>query len=194
MCLDDQILNTYLDGELAQPWKSQVEEHLKNCRACQNRLENFKHLDEIIKGADVSDEEIQNRKEKVFAYLEKNVISKSRKQSAWHKQIKFSVSQLVGVAAAFVVVFVGSWTVLNSKSEQSIPLPEVSPAIVDIANITPARAVDATVSKTIDNYSLEEILQNLDARGYDVDIRLKSIHPLEKEVQETEEISESELY
>lgn len=190
MCLDDQILNTYLDGELAQPWKGQVEEHLKNCRACQNRLENLRELDRIIKGAQVSDEEIQNRKEKVFAYLEKNVINKSRKYSAWHKQIKFSVSQLVGVAAAFVVVFVGSWTVLGSKSEQSIPLPDSVPSIVDIANITPARAIDSSSIRTIDSYSLEEILQNLDARGYDVDIRLKGIQPVESEIPE---IPESEL-
>ena len=191
MCLDDQILNTYLDGELVQPWKSQVEEHLKSCRACQNRLDNLKYLDEVIKGAEISDEEIQNRKEKVFAYLEKNVINKSKKKSAWQKQIKFSVSQLVGVAAAFVVVFVGSWTVLGSKTEQSIPLPDAVPSIVDIANITPARAVDASAAKGIDSYSLEEILQNLDARGYDVDIRLKGIHPIEIEVEESE-VHESE--
>ncbi len=181
MCLDDQILNTYLDGELSQPWKSQVEEHLKNCRACQNRLDNLRHLDEVIKNAQVSDEEIQNGKDKIFAYLEKNVISKNRKKSAWHKQIRFSVSQLVGVAAAFVVVFVGSWTLLGSKNEQSIPLPEVVPSIVDISNITPAKTVNSSSVKTIDSFSLEEILQNLDARGYDVDIRLKGIHPVEIE-------------
>ena len=179
MCLDDQILNTYLDGELGQPWKGQVEEHLKFCKACQNRLENLKHLREVVKNAQVSDVEIEEKKEKVFAYLEKNVLRKAKKQSAWHKQIRFSVSQLVGVAAAFVVVFVGSWTVLGSKSEQGIPIPEVAPSIVDIANITPARSMDSSKGRTIDSYSLEEILQNLDARGYDVDVKLKGIVPIE---------------
>ena len=33
-------------------------------------------------------------------------------------------------------------------------------------------------TKTLENYSLEDILKNLDARGYDVDIRLKSIQPI----------------
>lgn len=190
MCLDDQILNTYLDGELSQPWKSQVEEHLKFCKACQNRLDNLRHLREVVKNAQVSDEEIEARKEKVFAYLEKNVIKNAKKQSAWRKQIKFSVSQLVGVAAAFVVVFVGSWTVLGSKSEQGIPIPEVAPSIVDIANITPARALDSSNERTLDSYSLEEILQNLDARGYDVDVKLKGIVPIE--VSPTPESSETE--
>jgi len=77
-------------------------------------------------------------------------------------------------------VFVGSWAVLgnNGSSDGSIILPDVNTTI-DLNNITQARSSDnATTSKSLENYTLDEILKNLDARGYDVDIRLKSIQPL----------------
>lgn len=48
MCLDDQILNTYLDGELGEPWKTQVIEHLNYCVACNTRLEQLKRLRETL--------------------------------------------------------------------------------------------------------------------------------------------------
>lgn len=177
MCLDDQILNTYMDGELAEPWKSQVEEHLKHCLACSNRLDSIRKVSTTLKTSEISEDEIQSHQKRVLEILEKNYLGKKRYVSAFKKQVRLSVSQLIGVAAAFVVVFVGSWTLIGSKSDQTIPVPEVVPSI-DIANITPARAVQQDV-KSLDSYSLEEILQNLDARGFDVDIRLKGIKPIE---------------
>ncbi|MGD8113841.1 MAG: anti-sigma factor family protein, partial [Sphaerochaetaceae bacterium] len=48
MCLDDQILNTYLDGELVEPWKTQVEEHLKYCTACSSRFRQLQAVHEMV--------------------------------------------------------------------------------------------------------------------------------------------------
>lgn len=188
MCLDDQILNTYLDGELAEPWKSQVEEHLSYCPSCKQRYESLKQLRAVIKKAELTDIEIEPHKERVMAILEKNYLSKNKKKTIFHKQLKLTVSQLAGVAAAFVIVFVGSWSVLGSKSEQIIPAPEAT-SVVDIANLTPVKTYEPSTVKTLNNFTLEEILKNLDERGYDVDVRLKGITPLEPiaEVLETEE-------
>ena len=180
MRLDDQILNTYLDGELTEPWKSQVEEHLSYCSGCRARYQNLIGLSNAIKSAALSDEEIQPHQERVMAVLEKNYLKKKSKKSILHHQFKFSASQLVGVAAAFVVVFVGSWAVFgnNGGKDTTIPLPEVSTSI-DLNNITQTRSSDnSTTSQSLETYSLDAFLKNLDARGYDVDIRLKSIQPL----------------
>lgn len=178
MCLDDQILNTYLDGELAEPWKSQVEEHLTYCESCRSRYESLKELSEIIEDSALTDEEIKPHQDRVLAMLEKNCLSKKSKKSILKKTFMFKTTQLIGVAAAFVIVFVGSWSVFSNRSDNEIPLPELNTS-VDIANITPVRATDnSSTSKTLDSYSLDDILKNLDARGYDVDIRLKSIQPI----------------
>lgn len=172
MCLDDQILNTYLDGELAEPWKSQVEEHLSYCPSCKQRYESLLKLRSVIKSAELKDSDIKPHQDRVMAILEKNYLNKNKKKSFFRKQLKLSVSQLVGVAAAFVIVFVGSWAVAGSKEAQIIPAPEAS-AIVDVANITQVKASEPIV-KTLDDFTLEEILKNLDERGYEVDLKLKT--------------------
>ena len=181
MCLDDQILNTYLDNELTEPWKSQVEEHLSYCPSCRTRYQNLLQVSDAIRAAALTEEEIQPHQDRVLSMIEKNYLSKGKsKKSFLRRTFKVSGPQLIGVAAAFVVVFVGSWAVLgnNGSSDGSIILPDVNTTI-DLNNITQARSSDnATTSKSLENYTLDEILKNLDARGYDVDIRLKSIQPL----------------
>lgn len=180
MCLDDQILNTYLDGELAEPWKSQVEEHLSYCTSCRTRYQNLISLSNAVKGSALTAEEIEPHQDRVLSMIEKNYLSKKSKRSFLHRQFKVSAPQLVGVAAAFVVVFVGSWAMFGHSGSKDNPilLPDVSTSI-DLNNITQTRSSDnAATSKSLENYSLDDILKNLDARGYDVDIRLKSIQPL----------------
>ena len=48
MCIDLQMLSAYMDGELKEPYRTQVKEHLEHCAACRNLLENMKKLDEKI--------------------------------------------------------------------------------------------------------------------------------------------------
>ncbi len=179
MCLDDQILNTYVDGELEEPWKSQVEEHLSYCVSCRNRCNSLRELSARIKDAELSQSEIESRKDRVMSVLEKNYLNK-KKGFLKNRIFKFTFPQFaIGTAAAFVIVFAGSFA-LGSRANKSdiIPVPEIGYS-VDINNITPVRASDnATTAKSLESYSLDEILKNLDARGYDVDIRLKSIQPV----------------
>lgn len=179
MCLDDQILNTYVDGELEEPWKSQVEEHLSYCVSCRNRCNSLRELSARIKDAELSQSEIESRKDRVMSVLEKNYLNK-KKGPFRNRIFKFTFPQFaIGTAAAFVIVFAGSFA-LGSRANKSdiIPVPEIGYS-VDINNITPVRASDnATTAKSLESYSLDEILKNLDARGYDVDIRLKSIQPV----------------
>ncbi len=180
MCLDDQILNTYIDNELTEPWKSQVEEHLSYCPSCRARYQNLVSLSNAVKAAELTDEEIQPRQDRVLAMIEKNYLNKKSKKSFLHKTFKLTAPQMLGVAAAFVVVFVGSWAIFgnNGSGDGTILLPEVNTTI-ELDNIKQTRLSDnATTSKSLESYSLEEILKNLDSRGYDVDIRLKSIQPL----------------
>ena len=194
MCLDDQILNTYLDNELTEPWKSQVEEHLSYCSSCRTRYQNLLKISDAVKSAELTSDEIQPHQDRVLSMIEKNYLSKGKgKKSFLHRTFKLSAPQLIGVAAAFVVVFVGSWAVFghNNATDSTILLPDVNTTI-DLNNITQTRSSDnAATSKSLENYSLDEILKNLDARGYDVDIRLKSIQPLslEKMSSEVKEIA-----
>ena len=180
MCLDDQILSTYLDNELAEPWKSQVEEHLGNCPSCRTRFQNLIKISDAMQAAALTEEEIAPRQDRVLAMIEKNHLAKKDRKSFLRRTFKLTAPQLLGVAAAFVVVFVGSWAVFgnNGSSNSPILLPDVNTTI-DQSNIIQTRSSDnVTTAKSLESYSLDEILKNLDARGYDVDIRLKSIQPM----------------
>lgn len=193
MCLDDQILNTYLDGELKEPWKSQVEEHLSYCKICSKKYESLKKLSQTVKSAELTQEEIQSHQDRVLAMIEKNHIKKHKKVTLFSKKFSIGIPQIMSVAAAFVIVFVGALNMGSSRVSNVIDLPEVN-STIDVSNITPVRASDNNATtKTLENYSLEDILKNLDARGYDVDIRLKSIQPIQFGSESSEGVGESTL-
>ncbi len=188
MCLDDQILNTYIDGELAEPWKSSAEEHLKHCRVCEDRAEAITHLRQVLRSASVSDAEVASRKERVLSILEKNHLGKQKKKGPLSKFVNMKMSHLVGMAAAYTVVFVGAWSLLSgSHGQQNIPISTAQNNVVELSNITPVRDVQREKPKTLDDYSLEQILQYLDAKGYNVDLTLKGIQPLENSASVAEE-------
>ena len=69
MCLDDQILNTYLDKELSEPWKSQVEEHLSYCQSCRTRYQNFLKISDAVKSAELTADEIQPHQDRVLSMM-----------------------------------------------------------------------------------------------------------------------------
>ena len=178
MCLDDQILNTYLDGELAEPWKSQVEEHLNYCKGCAQRFQALKALRERMQDAALSEDEIKPRQDRVLAMLEKNYLSKKKKESFLRRQFRLTTPQLMGVAAAFVVVFVGSWSIFGGKSQSSIDLPEDVMGGIDKSSII--QVVDKeSSSKGLDSYTIEEIIDYFDAKGYTVEVTKKAITPID---------------
>jgi len=181
MCLDDQILNTYLDNELTEPWKDQVEEHLGYCQSCRIRYQKLLKISDAVKSSELTDAEIQPHKDRVLSMIEKNYLANGKgKKSFLRRTFRLSASQMIGVAAAFVVVFVGSWAVIGNRSSSgSSIILEDGTTTIGMDKITLTRYSDnSSTSKSLDEYTLDEIIKHLDARGYDVNISVKSIQPL----------------
>jgi len=181
MCLDDQILNTYLDGELTEPWKTQVEEHLNYCVACKTRFGQLRTLHAVVSGSRLEEQEIAPHKEKVFQFIEKNYMEKKNKIGFLHKDFRIKTPMLLSAAAAFVFVLVGA--LLIGPSTQAEPnglIPRVVPATE--GSVVQVRATEGlAASQVLENYPLEEILKYLDSRGYEVDLRVKGIQPMGEE-------------
>ena len=59
-----------MDGELREPYLSQVKEHLDYCQACRERLEDFRSLSEDIRAMKLSDSILSRNKDKIFSHLE----------------------------------------------------------------------------------------------------------------------------
>ncbi|MDD4083197.1 MAG: zf-HC2 domain-containing protein [Sphaerochaetaceae bacterium] len=187
MCLDDQILNTYLDGELSEPWKTQVEEHLSYCVACKERLNRLKNLKKMVCSAQLTDDEIAPRQEKVLSFMEKNYFNK-KKPSLIHKKIKVSFGGMLGVAAAFTLIFATVIWGGQGDSQEFIPNTGINTDINE--NNVSMVSVREPQIQTLDDYTLEEILTNLDDRGYTVDLHIKGVQPVE--FDSTEDLSEDE--
>lgn len=178
MCVDDQLLNTYLDNELLEPWKTQVAEHLSYCAACRGRLDQLKEIQSHLTSAVLRDDEIAPSMERVLAYFEKNRFSEeNRKNLFLHKRVQVKlVPAILTSAAAFVVVFIASFVLFSSNPQQR---QEILPGVADPIDSAHIRQVSDTPRATLDSFSLEQIINHLDKMGYAVKLELKAITPLE---------------
>lgn len=191
MCIDDQILSSYIDGELIEPWKTQLEEHLDWCEACKVRYNNLKKVSEVTQKAILSDSDIDFSKNRVMKYLNANVINKPK--HTFLQKVKDLFRNRI-----FVPTFVAALSfcfcliVFTSPEKVNQIAPETMLSSLTIENITQVRTSDNyTTTSTLNKYSLEEIIQYLDSEGYDVTVTYKPVIGLDfsEEVHDTIEPS-----
>jgi predicted anti-sigma-YlaC factor YlaD len=176
MCLDDALLNSYLDGELLEPWKTQVEEHLSYCNGCQMRLEQLRVLNEKMKSATIGDEAIALRADRVMTFFEKNRFDKPQKQNIFRRKVQLNlVPALITSAAAFVVVFIGSFVLFGTNNQQT---SEILPEVMLPIESSQVQQVSNKQNSSLDDFSLSEIIHYLDSQGYAVTLEVKTVDPL----------------
>lgn len=176
MCLDDQLLGQYIDGELQEPWLSQIAEHIEWCEVCKHRLEELKNIKQRMQDSVMSDEDIESRQNRVLKYMEKNVLNKKKKFNIR----KILNKKILMPLASACIMFCFCLIIFHPTKNEEILLPEVSSSL-SIESVIPVRTTDNyTTSQTLKNYSLEDILKYLDSKGYDVSISPKPIISLEQ--------------
>ena len=171
MCIDDQMLSSYLDGELREPYLSQVKEHLDYCQACRERLEDFRSLSEDIRAMKLSDSILSRNKDKIFSHREEKYFLSEGKKSFFRRRIEMSLPSLITAAAAVVFIFVGGFMFFGSNPAQT---EQILPSFSVHADSQNVQFVSQRTN-SLDQYSLEEILEYLDSKGYDVDISLRGM-------------------
>ena len=82
---------------------------------------------------------------------------------------------MITAAAGLVVVFIGGFVLFGTSNEQT---SEIIPSYTVQADTSNVHFV-STQDRGLDGYSLEEILSYLDSKGYDVDISIKGLQPIE---------------
>ncbi len=170
MCIDDQMLSAYLDGALKEPYCTQVKEHLGYCQACRERLNDFKTLSEDIRALKIDSATLGRNKGKVFSLLEEKYFLSDNRKSFLRKKIEMSLPSLITAAAAVIFIFVGGFMFFGSSPAQT---EQILPSFSVHADSSNVQFVSQRTS-SLDQYSLEEILEYLDSKGYDVDISLRS--------------------
>ena len=110
----------------------------------------------------------------IFSMLDKKYFQDGRKVSFIRRRFEISMPSLVTAAAAVVFIFVGGFMFFGSSAEQTA---DILPSFALQADSSNIRYVSDEAS--LDNFTLEEILRYLDDKGYNVDISLKGLQPLE---------------
>ncbi len=174
MCIDLQMLSAYMDGELKEPYKTQVEEHLEHCATCRNILGNMKNLERTIQSDSFPASELERNKDVVYKKLDNKFFSNGNKISFFRRRIQMRVPTMIASAAAATFIFVGAFVLFGTNSSET---SDILPSFNVNAESENVRYVSNRES--LDNYSLEEILQYLDSKGYNVDISIKGLQPLE---------------
>ncbi len=181
MCLDDQVLSSYIDGELQEPWKTQVEEHISHCRDCKARYEYFVSLQETMWESRLRNEEITVHQERVWKYLEKTCMP-AQPYKFRHRRITFSGPALAAAAAAlvlliganvFFLVLSGgtapgdfSIPVLSADGRDAAPQEEADPALMSVSARTHQTAAIAPQELTV-----EDLLYLLNLKGFEVELK-----------------------
>lgn len=174
MCIDSQMLSAYLDGELKEPYRTQVMEHLDHCAACRKHLDDMMALSDRVSNTAYTNEELSRKKDAMLEMLDKKYFQ-DNKISFFRRRFEMSLPQMVTAAAAVVVIFVCGFMFFGSNPSQT---DDILPSFAVQADSQNVRLVSSKAG-SLDDYTLEEILQYLDAKGYQVDISIKGLQPIE---------------
>ncbi len=175
MCIDLQMLSAYMDGELKEPYRTQVEEHLLHCATCRNLLQDMEKLDDTIQSDSFSQLELEKNKDVMYRKLDNKLFGEKNKISIFRRKIQMSIPQMIASAAAVTFIFVGGFMLFGHSAPET---SEILPSFSVNAESGNVRYVSNTRGGSLDDYSLEEILQYLDNKGYNVDISIKGLQPL----------------
>ncbi|MCK9549014.1 MAG: zf-HC2 domain-containing protein [Sphaerochaeta sp.] len=177
MCVDDELLSTYLDGELGEPWRTQVGEHLQYCAACRGRLGQLEALHHRLQSVALTDSEMKGSKERVMAFFEATKFpAPEQKRHLWRRTFELKLGPTLLSAAAFVVVVIGAFILFSPDTPQG---QEILPGVVAPIDSEHIRQVTDLAKPDLGMFSLEQIIQHLDALGYSVKIEMKAVTPIE---------------
>lgn len=177
MCVDDELLSTYLDGELGEPWRTQVAEHLQYCAACRLRLGQLESLHSRLQSVALTGSEMEESRKRVLSFFEATKFPGANKHpSLWRRRFVLKLGPALLSAAAFVVVVIGTFIFFSPNTPQG---QEILPGVVAPIDSEHIRQVTDLARPDLGMFSLEQIIQHLDAMGYAVKLEVKAVTPLE---------------
>jgi len=102
MCYDEGILQAYLDGELDEITSKNIEEHVKTCSTCRQKLEELKFINEFTANALKTSNIDLN--EAWMAFNEKLGKENNKRKGVVYLFTKYKKA----IAAALIVAFIGA--------------------------------------------------------------------------------------
>jgi anti-sigma factor RsiW len=158
MCPDPQILSIYLDGELPSPWKEKMESHFLQCPACREKLENLKHLHELL-NAGTGKTRVEEARNRVWQKLESGRRFRTGAR-LWRRRL--SVPLPAAAAAAVIIALLATLWIRDEriKNRGFAQYPQ------ELVNF--AIAAEEEIPGVIPAADINGVLQYLTSDGADV--------------------------
>ena len=129
MHYNDDKLFEYLDGFVKPSELDALKDHLSQCQECKDRLNELSEFNRSLSKLSLSDEEISVESKKIFGEIYKDCIDE-KNVPFYKKAISVPLSGLVGCAAAFVMITIGSIMMFNPRSNDIVKIvPGANPTI-----------------------------------------------------------------
>jgi len=103
MCPDKEVLSAFIDNELEDKNKEDVQNHIAACKKCALEVESFNHLHNFLYN-ELTLDQIKNAEEKVWQKISPAIKPKLKKPDIWHRRIAIPIP----VMAAAVLIFVSA--------------------------------------------------------------------------------------
>jgi hypothetical protein len=164
MCLDQEILSAYLDGEVMSHWKAKIEGHLAWCETCRMNLARLERTRRLLMAETPGD--MQGPMERVRRRLLAESIRQPVLPPIWRRIVAVPMPVIAG-AAALVLLLAASLTFSLLRSN------------VGLVRITKAPSGGTEIQITAPIASLESLLRSVDNQDSPQDvITLPSRYPL----------------
>ncbi|MFP4179036.1 MAG: anti-sigma factor family protein [Spirochaetaceae bacterium] len=177
MCEYEKELSAYMDGELSSEERAGIEEHVKVCGECSERLESLKRLSGISTSAYPSDSELHTE-ERMERSMHRIVLALERnpKKKIWEGRLSLTFP---GAAAAALLLFLlGGLVTLGtgfvfSDPDSSGPDSTVSQSASSHGGVEEIGQTVSTSSGGHSREEMEELFRFLSDRGASVEIKIE---------------------
>ncbi len=172
MCVDDQLLSAFIDGELESGTLDLVKIHLSECPSCRKRLEGMRLVSTALSAGTLSSGEIALSSRRVAVRLD-HVLDPVSGRGFWNR--RFSIPAPLALAAMLVMVLLSGmfvFSVYNSGrgGAQAIPLAEgdYSEEFKLLASEVNASEVNGPESAP----TIQQLFEMLESSGASIEVRI----------------------
>jgi negative regulator of sigma E activity len=103
MCPEHELLSAFLDGEVDEPWKSEIDKHLAGCPHCRQRISAYQNLSRLLKIDPQPDYRLSMKRLKKLIQSGPGIIN-IKKTPFWKKRLQIPVPVAAAAASLFIIL------------------------------------------------------------------------------------------
>ncbi len=169
MCVKEEELSAYLDGETSLSQRAAIAAHLQECEECREKLDSLKTLSGFFGKEKIDEAALAKSREKIKTRLDHLGLPGMRERSILRKEL--SIPLPLAAAALFAVIFLGSLLAIKSFTPNgggSLPVITSGEYVQEMNTL-----VKDKDSLPREESTLDQLLRMLENEGASVEVRIE---------------------